>query len=1202
MASFTGYPSHSIEKLVKSLDRKEDEYLFSKDVLLTHPHLAEVYTSTCPVRCDLTTAARKAVSGAYSEDPNLSRLRDDLQLMVDNCIRFNGQDSPLAEIARKFMAFATQQVNAFIAQYSSTTTITTTNNSGGGGKAGASSASYTRTTSVVHSSGGRSVERTPPSSSHLASMSSFTSTVLPPPPPPPRRKEVEDLLIALRRQYEEFAVDVTEAYPELKQKYLEVCPRVMHLGRMVEKARAGVYTEEDPTVSPNSHSSRPPSRTFSAGGRGSSSSPHRGRHGHGAGGRGGGGGGSSTTSPSSSSSVCWGTTIVACLPLLRQDVELIVRNCLVFNAGLEKWERLARQFQQHAHRAIDGLVRKRYPALQGTLTGEEHYYTTAVRNGGWSTSTSPNALGEDSAAARSIESFPSSEIAPPSSSLTHPSFSNPTPSPRRMESTTQAASPMNDRWHQVSASSTRDTTSRDGLDASTRTARLKEEDEERASGSTMLRKRERDLDVEGGGSSGGIGGGTGRGKRGRPAGYTTPPPSVSSTSTRTWESFASAGGEEEEYITSTSVPSSSSSSLASNLLRKKTVKWEEGSNDGTTQMSTGAPASAVAGTSSLSSSLSTSPSSFVFHSPGAVPPFVRMEEDAEVEEENGEDGTPAKRHRGEGIEDPWHPHGRVTPMVYVTPNPTPSVVQPVFHIPSRLRDRIMKDYLSRYTLHPRIIGETRCDTDVEEDADDEKEDALAEKKHTVAHGNAIEEVPTIRVPAPHPTALMPGRGGRLSSPEEATKLALPSRREGTGEEVMETEASTGTSLQKKEEHRKGQEKKEFTTSAVASSSVPLPGLEGSPKPREDASNDGEKEKTVPDSNVKGKAQSTLLLPFSIPPPAPKKKKPFTPAHSAAAVLQAFETHIHHLFTHQRHESTMVENAFRFTRQEEQIFMDVIRMLRIQFNRLFLSLLVYENEMIEFRRYAASQCLPPWILLHAGAAVPPPSPVPPSLAIQEAVSKTSFSTATTGKPVDPVSFTPSTSAVGEDRGAGVIATGNTNASFLCSSSPVVAFSSSSPMVDWLSVVHYCYIIRLAIQFPQLVALSCCTTEEAKDGLTALVGSSQPTMVAIDVSSSSASVSSSSAPGAPTGGIRIEKPGTVKSEFSSSTSNSSVPPSRPPGSGKASPARVFPPTSRMSDLVFPRSAKGLLAHVCHVIEEFLSFADQYERLLQEVKETS
>jgi hypothetical protein len=61
---------------------------------------------------DLETARRKALDGKYTS-PTLEDLKADMTLMVENCIRFNGDGSPFAAIAKSFLPFAIHEIEEF---------------------------------------------------------------------------------------------------------------------------------------------------------------------------------------------------------------------------------------------------------------------------------------------------------------------------------------------------------------------------------------------------------------------------------------------------------------------------------------------------------------------------------------------------------------------------------------------------------------------------------------------------------------------------------------------------------------------------------------------------------------------------------------------------------------------------------------------------------------------------------------------------------------------------------------------------------------------------------------------------------------------------------------------------------------------------------------------------------------------------------
>lgn len=267
------YNNADVRNLILSLDRKEDGNLFATDVLTTHPLIAEEYTTVCPKRCDLGTAAKQAMTGMYSGDAMLHGLRRDVQLMGDNCIRFNGADSDYAATARRFLEFATQAIDQFI---------------------------------VTHAA-------------------AIPEELYPPNPSP---EELMALVQQLNRREDEnvFLVDVPRAFPDLAKAYLTVCPHVMSIELMQEKVRRGDYV---------GHGSR-----------------------------------------------VWGQTVADSLVGVRRDVELIVRNCITFNAKLEDWVKRAESFQRFAHRQIDDFVLRFMPSLRSTLSGVKKYAKERGGGGG----------------------------------------------------------------------------------------------------------------------------------------------------------------------------------------------------------------------------------------------------------------------------------------------------------------------------------------------------------------------------------------------------------------------------------------------------------------------------------------------------------------------------------------------------------------------------------------------------------------------------------------------------------------------------------------------------------------------------------------------------------------------------------------------------------------------------------------------------
>ncbi|RNF26067.1 uncharacterized protein Tco025E_01696 [Trypanosoma conorhini] len=332
------YPADEVVALVRSLDRPQDEGLFSKDVLLVYPHLAEEYTRVCPRRCDLATAAEKAASDAYSYDVKLTALRDDVELMVSNCLRFNGTEGVLADIANRFEAFAKAQIDAYVAKKTGGRRASSFRLSAAAGETtrGKRQREESRTASGASSPqqsqqprGGGRGHPGPASGSSVSSA------------------EVVKLVESLNRREDKgaFAVDVATAYPELRQSYAAVCPVQMNLILARERAASGYYLGLPQQAAPAEPQTQSRRRQLSA--------------------------------SEASTSAVFGGTVAQSLVLLRNDVELMVSNCLRFNANAQAWVKLAKSFHSFAHKKIDDFVLRHAPALKGTKSGVDAYVREA---------------------------------------------------------------------------------------------------------------------------------------------------------------------------------------------------------------------------------------------------------------------------------------------------------------------------------------------------------------------------------------------------------------------------------------------------------------------------------------------------------------------------------------------------------------------------------------------------------------------------------------------------------------------------------------------------------------------------------------------------------------------------------------------------------------------------------------------------------
>ncbi|KAF5219782.1 hypothetical protein ECC02_007210 [Trypanosoma cruzi] len=336
------YPEEELVALVRSLDRPQDEGLFSMDVLVVYPHLEQEYTRVCPKRCDLATAAEKAANEAYSYDVNLTALREDIKLMVNNCYRFNGTKGPLANIAERFEAFAKEQIDAYVTKKAGGRRLSSLRLSAVTATAAETSRGKrqrveSKDTSGVHGSQ-KPQQHRGGDKSRSGEMDGLSAT----------SAEMVRLVDSLNRREDQgaFAVDVAEKYPELKKSYEEVCPVKMNLTILRERAASGYYLG---IPQPTTTSKNPEPQT---------QSKRR-----------------QLLATDASPSSVFGSTIAESLVLLRNDVELMVSNCVRFNSNVQSWVELARSFQSFAHKKIDDFVIRHVPALKGTRSGVDAYVT-----------------------------------------------------------------------------------------------------------------------------------------------------------------------------------------------------------------------------------------------------------------------------------------------------------------------------------------------------------------------------------------------------------------------------------------------------------------------------------------------------------------------------------------------------------------------------------------------------------------------------------------------------------------------------------------------------------------------------------------------------------------------------------------------------------------------------------------------------------
>ncbi|EPY19260.1 hypothetical protein STCU_09552 [Strigomonas culicis] len=283
------YTGAELAALIRSLDRAEDNHLFAEDVVKTYPQFAAEYVRACPTRIDLGTAAKRAQEGEYTTDPTLAGLKADVQLMVSNCMAFNGKEGPYADIALRFEKYAMDKIDSFISH-----------------KTGGKRVSSLRLQAIPEKPRAQTKKKPP----HDGAASAPVQVTV---------KDMVALVNALvrREDADTFEIDVGEKFPQLKESYDAVCPDKMNLRLMKERAHSGYYLEDTADII--------------------------------------------------------GPTVADSLRRVRADIELIVNNCIRFNARVEEWIRLALSFQNFAHRRVDDFVLRHAPHLRGTAVGATRY-------------------------------------------------------------------------------------------------------------------------------------------------------------------------------------------------------------------------------------------------------------------------------------------------------------------------------------------------------------------------------------------------------------------------------------------------------------------------------------------------------------------------------------------------------------------------------------------------------------------------------------------------------------------------------------------------------------------------------------------------------------------------------------------------------------------------------------------------------------
>jgi hypothetical protein len=197
-----------IVAFIQSLDRPQENQLFSQDIALTHPGILEQYSVVCPRRMDLGTMKAKAMSrhSPYKAEDNYQALSDDLELMVSNCLRFNHDDPTLCKITKAFHEFAIAAFASFLESQ--------------------------KLSAPVSSESKKSTPLLPTAASVATLMRD-------------RSRHIESFVRSLDRLDADegiFSSDVLVTHPHLRESYEAVCPQRTDLGTMAKQARQGRYS------------------------------------------------------------------------------------------------------------------------------------------------------------------------------------------------------------------------------------------------------------------------------------------------------------------------------------------------------------------------------------------------------------------------------------------------------------------------------------------------------------------------------------------------------------------------------------------------------------------------------------------------------------------------------------------------------------------------------------------------------------------------------------------------------------------------------------------------------------------------------------------------------------------------------------------------------------------------------------------------
>jgi hypothetical protein len=227
----------ALAHLLYLLSRSDDGIIFARDVCEEFPDLAAQYKTMFAVRTDLGAMQKKATSNGYK---TLRQVMSDIDVMVGNCHRFNGEDTPLGRQASAFHTVARRSLERYFSI------------SGGVESWITLSSSSSPTPTGVSTPIAATVGALPPSRKRGRAEDAGDDVIVVRRDSPAARpsgswmtpENLKKLITALDRPQDNgmFTTAVAKAFPEIAEQYARVCPHAMDLDAMRSKAAKKQYT------------------------------------------------------------------------------------------------------------------------------------------------------------------------------------------------------------------------------------------------------------------------------------------------------------------------------------------------------------------------------------------------------------------------------------------------------------------------------------------------------------------------------------------------------------------------------------------------------------------------------------------------------------------------------------------------------------------------------------------------------------------------------------------------------------------------------------------------------------------------------------------------------------------------------------------------------------------------------------------------